>query len=455
MESVRRLPLGPLVVVCICSMTWTPGEGLPRRGTLGVSLAPVTSELQTKYGLGPGEGALVNKALPGSGGEEASLKPGDVILSVDGDPVALASIVETIGALPVGRVAKLVIACDGERRELGVAIRERPRDPGNDLYAVIYSDVTSNGNRMRTIISKPRAPGRHPALLFIQGFAPISYDYNLDGPGLDAPILYDFAKSGFVTLRVDKPGVGDSEGGPFAKVDFVTELDIYRQALLQLKGLGEVDPDNVFIFGHSMGGAFGPVVASEIPVKGMVMYGIEARTWHEYLLDIVRYQGLLGGASYSDVDDSVRRGSRVMEMVFQDGLAPERIKKDHPDLAATVDTTFPGGLFNARTSSFWSQLENTNFASYWAKCNTHVLAVHGASDFVTYQVDHQLVADIVNSVHPGWGSFATAPSSDHIFSDWPTEAESLKHFPAGAFNPAFLGMMKDWIGEVMKGRTAG
>src|SRR5262249_55242727 len=164
--------------------------------------------------------------------------------------------------------------------------------------------------RMRTIISKPRTPGKHPALMFIQGFSPISYDNALSSADPDLQILFDFANRGYVTLRVEKPGVGDSEGGPFAQLDYTTELDIYRQALKQFKSLDDVDPDNVFIFGPSMGGAFGPMVACEIPVKGMAMYGICARTWHEYFLDILRYQNLLSGASYSDVDDTVRQGGR-------------------------------------------------------------------------------------------------------------------------------------------------
>ncbi len=45
------------------------------------------------------------------------------------------------------------------------------------------------------------------------------------------------------------------EGGPFADLDYTTELDIYRQALKQLKESAGVDAGNVFIFGHSMGGA--------------------------------------------------------------------------------------------------------------------------------------------------------------------------------------------------------
>lgn len=438
------------------SMGVSQADPLPRKGSLGIGIAQVPADVRTKDGLKAGEGVLVQSTFSGATGAKAGLQAGDVLLAVNGQAVSAANVVSTVSALPVGRTISLKVVRGGAPLQLSAVLAERPRDPGNDRYEVIYSDVVSNGHRMRTIITKPRSPGKHPSLMFIQGFAGISYDYFLDAPvgdglRLDAPILAAFANRGFVTMRVEKPGVGDSEGGPFADVDFITELDIYRQALKQLKGLNDVDADNVFIFGHSMGGAFGPMIACEIPVKGMAMYGIEARTFHEYLLDTLRYQALLGGASYADIDDGVRKSSRVFEYAFQDKLTPEEIKKAHPDLSATVDEDFPGGLFNAKTSAYWSQLENINLASYWTKCNTHVLVVHGASDFVSYEVDHRLVADIVNKTHPGWGTFATAPSSDHLFSNWKTEAESLSHWPKGDYNPAFERMMEEWVDGVMKG----
>lgn len=227
-------------------------------------------------------------------------------------------------------------------------------------------------------------------------------------------------------------------------------MDIYRQALRQLKSFADVDTAQVFLFGHSMGGAFGPMVASESPVRGIVMYGIATRTWHEYLLDTVRHQNRLGGSSYSEVDRLVRETSRVMEMVFQDHRTPAEVKEAHPELAARVDETFPGGLFKQKTARFWEQLEDTNFADYWERCHTRVLAIHGASDFVSYHVDHQLTADIVNSIHPGWGEVMSLPDSDHIFSKWATEAESLEHFPAGTFNPAIVGVMREWIEGVRR-----
>ncbi len=86
------------------------------------------------------------------------------------------------------------------------------------------------------------------------------------------------------------------------------------------------------------------------------------------------------------------------------------MKQANPDLAKTVGETFPGGLFNQKTARFWEQLEDTNFASYWERCHTHVLAIHGASDFVTYKVDHELTAEIVNRTNPGWGTSLELPN---------------------------------------------
>ena len=60
---------------------------------------------------------------------------------------------------------------------------------------------------------------------------------------------------------VDKPGCGDSEGGPWTEIDFMTELDGYRQGLKALKASPFVDPEHVFLFGHSMGGVMAPLLS--------------------------------------------------------------------------------------------------------------------------------------------------------------------------------------------------
>lgn len=427
---------------------------LPRRGVLGIPLSPAPTEIATKYSLQPGEGLLAATPIPNLTGERAGVHPGDILISINGKVVTAQTVSSTVRSIPAGSVINFVVGRDGKKLELKTALQEKPRDPGNANYGVRYSFVVSNGQKMRTIITVPKKAGKHPGFFFIQGFSPVSYDFTLEGSKgdvttLDGPILFDFANSGFVTMRVEKPGVGDSEGGPFADLDYTTELDIYRQAMKQLRETPGVDGDNIFMFGHSMGGSFGPMIACEFPVKGIAVYGTAGRTWFEYLMDTIRYQGLVAGQSFEVADDEARQGAQIMSLAMLEKKSAEEIKKMHPELAGVVDSYFPGGLFNGKTLDFWRQLADTNFAKYWAKCNSHVLAVHGQSDFVTYDADHKLIVDIINRVHPGWGKFVLLPNSDHLFHNFATEQESQRNFQKGKFNNDFSKVTKEWIATIM------
>jgi len=435
----------PVLAIAFAALATTHSD-LPRRGVLGVPFTPAAT----------GDGLVSGQPVAKLTGEVAGLKSGDVVLKINDRPLKPGVLPEIVRAIPAGAKVTFSIRRDGKEMQLSAPLAERPRDPGNENFSVEYSHVTSHGARMRTLLTHPKSPGKHPALLFIQGFSPVSYDYTLatatgDVSTIDGPILFDMADSGFVTLRVDKPGVGDSEGGPFETMDFMTELDIYVQAMKQLRASPDVDLDNVFIFGHSMGGSFGPMVACQFPVKGLAVYGTAGRTWFEYLMDTIRYQGLVAGQSFEAADDDARQGAQIMALAMIERKSPAEIKKSHPHLAAVVDSYFPKGLFNGKTLDFWRQLNDTNFAKYWAKCGSHVLAVRGASDFVTYDADHKLIADIINRANPGYGTFALEPDSDHLFHTFPTEQESLKNFQRGKFNNNFAKTMKDWIGKVMKG----
>ena len=444
---MKLLSILPLLLLAI---PVEAAEPLPRRGALGLGMRPLSSAEAAQAKLPTGSGAVALKPLAGSTAEKAGVQEGDILVEINGKKLAKGNAAAIVRDIPAGAPLAIGVLRDQKPVELKSTLLEKPRDPGTANYEVIYSHIVSHGKRMRTIITKPKAAGKHPGFMFIQGFSPVSYDFTLEGSNgsvtsLDVPILYHFANSGFVTIRVEKPGVGDSEGGPFAEMDYMTELDIYRQTLAQLKQTAGVDTENIFIFGHSMGGAFGPMIASESPVKGLVVYGVAARTWYEYLLDTIRYQGLVGGASFENADDEVRRGAQLMALVFLENMSIDDVKKTHPKLADAADAYFPGGLFNGKSLDFWRQLNQINFAAFWAKCNAHVLAVKGEADFVVYEADHKLIADIVNKQHPGWGTYKLLPGSDHLFHQFPTEQESMKNFQKGQFNPAFNQLAGDWL----------
>jgi serine protease Do len=99
--------------------------GRVQRGRIGVTIQDVNQALADSFGLDRPRGALVSSVERGGPADKAGLKPGDVILGVDGQGV------DTSGELPslVARVKpggeiKLEVWRDGKSREFDVSVGE-------------------------------------------------------------------------------------------------------------------------------------------------------------------------------------------------------------------------------------------------------------------------------------------------------------------------------------------
>ena len=226
-----------LMATMLADLVHADGE-LPRRGQLGVRLAPESES-----------GVMVDDAVsPGSAAEEHGIRPGDVIVAVDGvklkEPRGL---IEVLSPMRAGRSIAVTIQRDSQHKTLSPSLKEPPRDRGAN-FEVLYHHVVSGGARIRTLVSRPTKPGRYPVLFFIAGMGPVSIDEPLSGQSAESRIVGAFADADYVTVRVEKPGVGDSEGGPYGDIDFETELDTYRQALKAITSracaLEEDDPQS-------------------------------------------------------------------------------------------------------------------------------------------------------------------------------------------------------------------
>jgi len=89
--------------------------GSVKRGLLGVSMYTVTPDLAKSLGLKNSEGALVSQVVDGSPAQKAGIRTGDVITSVNGQPVKSNSeLRNAIGLLRVGDKVEVGLLRDGK-----------------------------------------------------------------------------------------------------------------------------------------------------------------------------------------------------------------------------------------------------------------------------------------------------------------------------------------------------
>ncbi|SLN67472.1 Periplasmic serine endoprotease DegP precursor [Roseovarius gaetbuli] len=120
--------------------------GEVQRGLLGVTIQDFTPDLAEALGLEAGAGAVITQVEPDSSAEAAGLQPGDLIVSVDGRPVAgSADLRSQIGLKRTGRSIEIGIIRNGERQTVVATLRRGaqggPRAGGHGLEWLSGADL--------------------------------------------------------------------------------------------------------------------------------------------------------------------------------------------------------------------------------------------------------------------------------------------------------------------------
>lgn len=145
------------------------------------------------------------------------------------------------------------------------AVQNRPQTPVPP-FPYESKDVTyHNANhsiQFGATVTKPFGAGPYPAVLLITGSGPQNRDEELFGHKPFAVIADDLARRGFLVLRVDDRGVGQSTGDHRSATsrDFADDV---KAGLAYLRSLPEVDKKKIGLLGHSEGGMIAQMVGAE------------------------------------------------------------------------------------------------------------------------------------------------------------------------------------------------
>lgn len=362
---------------------------LPRRGFVGLTLASSVAPGQA------GPGLEIRGVAPGSDAERAGITPGDVLLGLDRNPATdLAEVRTLLRAVRAGDSLLLEVARGGRTRLVELEVSEFPleRHAGGRTE---LGQVRAGDAWLRTLTVVPDTPGPHPVLVYLPGAHWASEEYPLE---LEQPVpalASALCSAGVALHRIERRGVGDSQGPPCTRVDFDTELSGYRAGLEQVLEADWAQRERIVLFGHSLGAMVAPLLAERTKVASVITFGASAMPISEGLTGAL----LRHAARQAERDAAERHARSVCELVrlVCAGRAPSDVFAERPDLLRAAPAHFGPDQAYHRVASFYHQLERADLAGAWSRVGCDVLAIHGSADWITTLDDSRALAAAVGA----------------------------------------------------------
>ena len=375
--------------------------GLRRRVFFGVRLADEDDELP---------GVLVVEVHPGSSAEATGIAVGDRILTIDDEAVdAAAQCQRRVKELAAGAPLAVEVVRGSERLCVRGTTRAWPTEsfPGSTL---ILDHVGAPGRRQRVFLTRPEGQGPFPTVMLLRGFSCRSCEFPF-APNTPLRLLVAaWARAGYCTFRVEKPGVADSEGPPCPDNDFSAELAGARAGLEYLRSCEVVDRERIAMFGHSVGGMIAPLLAAEQRVAGIGTIGTSADRFSECASASRRRQLVLGRAPIGDLTAQ----EDLQQLIVHQRLSLEEALRRRPELAPVVPRLLPGGRLFGRTLTYSRELDAAPLAEAWTALDAEVAVFHAEYDYVCIREEAARIVALVNERGCGRARLIDLPGAGHL-----------------------------------------
>lgn len=452
--NISRFLIGLTAFLVMLLSFLSHADELSRSTLLGI----VPEQTQT------GQNVVLQRVAANSTASTLGLKPGDKIVSINNQPIAdFSSLLEVIR--PIKAAQSILVTIERNNKTLVKSGTMQPRPYELSEHAeVYYESVSYLGNKLRSITYKPNhlvQDQQAPAIFFIQGYTCDSIDMGMMPEATTKQLVEQFAQAGYVVFRVEKPGVGDSQSEKHcSEIDFTTEATAFTEALRSLKQKSYVDPDQVYLWGHSLGVLHSAVVANHEPVAGIIGFGGVLKNWYEYMLDIYRHQSVKHfGTSVERANRNTKLVQPVLDMWLNSDKHWEEVTNHNATKAAIeagmIDVN--GDQIINRHYSFFRDLNKYDLAQYWQKLNIPLLMMHGSLDIQA--IEKKWAFDLVSLSKNPHSTALEIEGAEHAFMRYESASQYMRARNNRTYNPAQPGEYfdtrigqhtLDWLAETRK-----
>lgn len=398
-------------------------------------------------------GVPVRSVTPGTFAAQIDLRPGDIILKINGTlldtPLKKEEWLSTASMVKGGSSITLDVLRKGSLLQKKGVLPAYPKENFKGVETEYKSVLTPFGYRVQVIITRPEGTrGKVPGIFVVRWMSCDPIEKPVGRKHGVARILEDFVmKSGYAVMRVEKSGLGDSEGPPCYEADFNQELDAHREAYKAFKKLDFVDSTRIVVFAQSNGAAYAPAVPDLQPAAYIVSGGW-TKTWFEHMLEFKR-RGYERSGLAADI---INRKMNLEIEFYTDYLVkkqlPGSIVKQKPHLSEvwSDEPEHQWGL----PAAYLQQLQDFNAATAWKKVNVPTFIFYGEFDFAMAEADHRQMEQWVNSQHPGLATYEFVPKMEHSLFWFENEKATSDFYGNGVYKEELANKLMVWMREQLK-----
>lgn len=283
----------------------------------------------------------------------------------------------------------------------------------------------------------------YPAILILSGSGPTDRDGNVPKKRLFINMYNQLAdeltEAGFLTLRYDKRGAGQS-GGDFYTTGMWDLVDDAGHALAFLKQNPKVDKERIILLGHSEGCIIATALNEREPVNGIILSSGAAENIEEALKfqresayrELLKKTGLLGWLvrTFKLIDRSEKKAQKIFDQMISSNQDMIRIQ------------------LVAKMNAKWFR---EHFAYDVMKGMSHircpVLAITGDKDIQVYPQNVAKVPDLIR----GEAEAHVIQDMNHVLREQKKEIsilKAVKEYKKQAndpLHPVFIETVKNWV----------
>jgi uncharacterized protein len=297
------------------------------------------------------------------------------------------------------------------------------------------SNITGN-------LTIPEGKGPFPAVIVLAGSGPFDRNGDVDPRGGEAlelsstyrDIAYALAREGFVTLRYDKRGIGNStgEGGDLPE----PSLRDLKEAVSFLKVNPAVDPKRIALIGHSLGGLWALIEAAEDPeIAAVCVMATPAKPMSEVLIEQIEWFVRAQGGNDTDVAAVVAQQRAIYELLRSGEM-------DLSDMPPSLSYQY----------EFVKAIMDIAGADYAKEIKCPALILQGEKDlFTTIPEEAELLKEAFIEGGNNEVKLITFANLDHLFRPTPDQPSlELYYQDRGPISTEVVQTIVDWMKATLR-----